>query len=145
GVLAGGLAHDFNNLLVAILGNADLGLRDVSPGAPGRMALENVRAAGLRAAELTDQLLAYAGRGGVSTTTVPPAPLVRELLQISAPHMPANIAVEVDLPDDLAVRGDAAQLRQVVLNLIHNARDALGGRPGRIAITGSTLRHDGAP
>ena len=70
GVLAGGLAHDFNNLLVAILGNADLGLRDTLPGTPGHTALENIRDAGLRAAELTDQLLAYAGRGSVSSARV---------------------------------------------------------------------------
>ena len=52
GVLAGGLAHDFNNLLVAILGNTDLALREIAPTAPGRSALENIRNAGLRAAEL---------------------------------------------------------------------------------------------
>src|SRR5687767_7527905 len=56
GVLAGGLAHDFNNLLVAVLGNADLALREVPEGKPGRAALDNIRIAGLRAAELTDQL-----------------------------------------------------------------------------------------
>ena len=145
GVLAGGLAHDFNNLLVAILGNADLGLRDTKPGAPGRMSLENIRNASLRAAELTDQLLAYAGHGGVSSTRVAPAPLVDELLRISAPRMPANIAVRVEIPDDLGIRGDAAQIRQVILNLIGNARDAIGSRGGTIVIEATALDHDGKP
>ena len=145
GVLAGGLAHDFNNLLVAILGNADLGLRDTPPGAPGRSSLENIRHASLRAAELTDQLLAYAGRGGVSSTRVAPGPLVEELLRISAPRMPANIAVTVDIPDSFGIRGDAAQIRQVFLNLIGNARDAIGIRGGTIAITGRALKYDGIP
>jgi PAS domain S-box-containing protein len=145
GVLAGGLAHDFNNLLVAILGNADLGLREIKSGAPGRLALENIRNASLRAAELTDQLLAYAGKGGVSSMRVAPSSLVEELLRISAPQMPANIAVCVDIPDDLGIRGDAAQVRQVLLNLIGNARDAIGTRGGSIRIKAAAVDHDGQP
>jgi two-component system, cell cycle sensor histidine kinase and response regulator CckA len=144
GVLAGGLAHDFNNLLVAILGNADLGLRDIPPGAPGRAALDNVRSAGLRAAELTNQLLAYAGRGGVSSARVVPAPIVDELLRISAARMPANAVATVNIPDDLTIRGDAGQFRQVVLNLLGNARDALGDAGGTIALTARALRLDGS-
>lgn len=144
GVLAGGLAHDFNNLLVAILGNADLGLRDIPPGSPGRAALENVRSAGLRAAELTDQLLAYAGRGGVSLARVVVAPLVEELLRISAARMPANAVTRVDIPPDLAIRGDAGQFRQVILNLVGNARDALGARGGTIALTARPILLDGS-
>lgn len=145
GVLAGGLAHDFNNLLVAILGNADLGLRDTSPGAPGRLALENIRHASLRAAELTDQLLAYAGRGGVGMKRVETGAVVDELLRISAPTMPANVAVAVDIPKGLAIRGDAAQIRQVLLNLIANARDALDGGGGTISITAVPSHHRGFP
>jgi PAS domain S-box-containing protein len=145
GVLAGGLAHDFNNLLVAILGNADLGLRDIPAGAPGRAALENVRSAGLRAAELTNQLLAYAGRGGVSSARVIPAPIVDELLRISAARMPANATATVDIPADLVIHGDAGQFRQVVLNLLGNARDALGDAGGTISLTARPVRLDGNP
>jgi len=144
GVLAGGLAHDFNNLLVAILGNADLALRDISPGTPGRAALENIRNASLRAAELTDQLLAYAGRGSVSSERVVPKPLVEELLRISSPQTATNVAIEVDIAPTLAIRGDAAQVRQVVMNLIANARDALGDRGGHIRITATHVVLDGS-
>ncbi|MGE0397495.1 MAG: PAS domain S-box protein [Kofleriaceae bacterium] len=143
GVLAGGLAHDFNNLLVAILGNADLGLRDIAPGAPGRAALENIRNAGLRAAELTDQLLAYAGRGTVSRGRVAPKALVQELLRISSPQTPTNIAIEVDIADALALRGEEAQVRQVMMNLITNARDAVAEKGGHIRITANEVVLDG--
>jgi len=143
GVLAAGLAHDFNNLLAVILGNADLALREVAPRGPGRVPLENIRNASLRAAEVTDQLLAYAGRGGVASTRVSPCPVVEELLRISAPTLPTNIEVRVDIDRNLVLRGDPSQIRQVMLNLINNARDALGARGGTIAITGLMYHHDG--
>jgi PAS domain S-box-containing protein len=144
GVLAGGLAHDFNNLLVAILGNADLALRDVPRGTPGRASIENIRTASLRAAELTDQLLAYAGRGVASTTAVSPRPLVEELLRIAAPTFPDNVGTRVDIPDQLVLRGDPTAVRQAVLNLIGNARDAIGPRGGAIAISARPITHDGS-
>jgi len=144
GVLAGGLAHDFNNLLVAVIGNADLALRDIPPGTPGRNAIVNIRDAGLAAAELTHQLLAYAGRGGVGTTRVFPAAVVDELLRITATSTPENITITADIPRELSVRGDPAQLRQVLMNLITNARDALTDG-GRVAIRARSVQHDGAP
>ncbi len=144
GVLAGGLAHDFNNLLVAILGNADLALRDIGPRGPGRAPLENIQQAGLRGAELIEQLLAYVGHRGVASTRVSPSPVIEELIRITAPTMPRNIELRVEIASDLVLRGDASQIRQVLLNLMNNARDALGSRGGTIAITGQLLRHDGA-
>ncbi len=143
GVLAGGLAHDFNNLLVGVLGNADLAMREIPRGAPGRGAVEAVREAGLRAAELTNQLLAYAGRGGAGNVRVHPAELVDELLRITAPSNPPNVKFEIDVPHGLALRGDPSQVRQVLLNLIANARDALGDRGGTIRIAAVAYHHDG--
>jgi PAS domain S-box-containing protein len=143
GVLAGGLAHDFNNLLVAVIGSAELALREIAPGAPGRSAIESIRDAGLRAAELTGQLLAYAGQSGAGTMRVYPARVVDELLRIGASTIPATVHVAVDIPPDLALRGDPAQLRQVLLNLIYNARDAIGERAGTIAIRGQLVEHGG--
>jgi two-component system, cell cycle sensor histidine kinase and response regulator CckA len=144
GVLAGGLAHDFNNLLLAVIGNADLALRDIPRGIPGRAAIETIRDAGLRAAELTDQLLTVSGRGPAGTTRVYPTELVEELVRITAPSIPESIRVDVDIPRELALRGDPAQLRQVMLNLISNARDALAGSAGVIAIRARLIEHDGS-
>jgi PAS domain S-box-containing protein len=145
GVLAGGLAHDFNNLLVAVLGNADLALREISTDKPGRTAIENIRVAGLRAAELTDQLLAYAGRGGAGTARVEPGLLLEELLRILAPAIPDHVRIHTDFSGKLAVRGDPAQLRQVLLNLVNNAKDALGGRGGEITVRSEAVHLDGTP
>jgi two-component system, cell cycle sensor histidine kinase and response regulator CckA len=145
GVLAGGLAHDFNNLLVAVLGNADLGLREIREGKTPRAALDNIRTAGLRAAELTEQLLAYAGRGGAGTTRVEPGLVLEELVRIIAPSVPGDVKITTDVPLKLAVRSDPAQLRQVLLNLINNARDALAGRGGEITVRASAQHVTGEP
>ena len=144
GVLAGGLAHDFNNLLVAILGNADLALRELPRGMPGRAAIENVRDAGLRAAELTHQLLTFSGKAGAGTTRIAPAQVVDELLRILGPSLPPAIAITSEIPAALQLRADPGQLRQVLLNLITNARDAVISNGGSIALRGSLVDHDGA-
>ncbi len=148
GVLAGGLAHDFNNLLVAILGNAELALRDLPVASPAHQLVDNVRHAGRRAAELTDQLLAFAGRSAAQLVEVKARPMIDELVRITGPTMPAGVDVRVDVPAELAVRAAPSQLRQALLNLIANARDAVAstGASGRgIAVTAQQVDLDGAP
>jgi two-component system, cell cycle sensor histidine kinase and response regulator CckA len=143
GVLAGGLAHDFNNLLVAILGNADLALRDP---AGGRDLVANIRVAAMRAGELTQQLLAYAGGEHRVVVDVDVAPMVSELVGLLAPTTPADVALRGDVPPGLpAVRADASQLRQVILNLITNARDATTARGGDVRVEAWLVHHDGSP
>jgi two-component system cell cycle sensor histidine kinase/response regulator CckA len=148
GVLAGGLAHDFNNMLVAVIGNADLALRDLPRGMPGRAAVENIRDAGMRAAELTHQLLTFAGRAGAGTTRLSPAIVIEELLRIMAPTMPPEVSITAGIPANLSLRADPAQFRQVLLNLLTNARDSLvgsGKTRGTITVRGELVENDGMP
>lgn len=126
GLLAGGVAHDFNNLLVGVLGNADLALR--LPEATGelRAHLERIKASAVLAAELTRQMLAYSGKGPVVVRTLDLDQLTREMTNLVSISLPAGARLEVDLAGNLpGFEGDAAQVRQIIMNLVTNAADAI--------------------
>ena len=134
GVLAGGIAHDFNNLLTGILGNACLLQLDAAAGASER--LKAIVESSERAAALTRQLLAYAGKGQFQITDFDVSGLVRSSADLIRLSIPKNIDVRLDVPGDLpSVRGDSSQIQQVVMNLVINAAEAIGGREdGRVSI-----------
>ena len=135
GVLAGGVAHDFNNMLAAILGNTGVALMELGPEHPSRAPLGDVEVAANRAAELCRGLLAYAGRGRTHTEHIPLNGLVEEMERLIDAGRRKNAELVFDLdPSRPAVEGDAAQLRQVVLNLITNASDALGPSGGQVRV-----------
>ena len=126
GLLAGGIAHDFNNLLVGVLTNASLALLDLPAGHDARDAVEDIERAAQRAADLTRQLLAYAGKGRYVVEPVEISSLVREMAQLLRAAIARKVALRLDLADGLpTVLGDATQLRQIVMNLITNASDAM--------------------
>jgi PAS domain S-box-containing protein len=121
GVLAGGIAHDFNNLLTGIMGNAGLARRAVLAGKSQLAAarLRDVLDASERAADLTRQLLAYAGKG-------------RFVIQ---PVDPCKLVSEVSTPEDCPlVEADRAQLQQLVMNLVINGGEAIGDEPGTLTV-----------
>lgn len=138
GVLAGGIAHDFNNLLVSVLANAELALRSLSGQADGADAAERVtdiRNAALHAAELTNQMLAYSGRAHFDVRPISLTALVLDMTHLLGSSLSKKAHVVYDLEPELpAVQADIAQLRQVIMNLITNASDALGDRAGVIAV-----------
>jgi two-component system cell cycle sensor histidine kinase/response regulator CckA len=135
GVLAGGIAHDFNNLLTGILGNVSLAMAKLPPGSDLAVSLGRVERAAERAAELTNQMLAYAGKGSFVTGSVSMNGVVQELVPLlqSSISKKARLELELDatLPD---IEGDRSQVEQVVMNLITNASDALREREGRITL-----------
>jgi PAS domain S-box-containing protein len=136
GVLAGGIAHDFNNLLVSVLGNAGLALAELDPASPARSRLSDIELAAQRAAELTRQMLAYAGRGRFVVQRLNLSEIVGELVTLLRTVVARTAEIDVRLADGLPdVEADPSQLRQVVMNLVTNAADALASAAGRIEIT----------
>jgi signal transduction histidine kinase/ActR/RegA family two-component response regulator len=135
GVLAGGIAHDFNNLLVAIMGNAGLALLDLPEDSPARASIMDVEIASRRAGELARQMLAYSGRSRFRIEPVELPDLVRELLTLLQVSIGKGVALKLHLADEpIVVDADAAQLRQVVMNLVINAADAIHDRRGTVTI-----------
>ncbi|MCG8590865.1 MAG: response regulator [Proteobacteria bacterium] len=136
GVLAGGIAHDFNNLLVAVLGNAELALSQLAPTSAAREELEQIHAASVRAAELCKQMLAYSGKARFVIEDVDLAEIAREMTQLLEISISKNVELVYDFADGLLpVRADATQVRQVLMNLITNASEAMEGRRGVITIS----------
>jgi len=135
GVLAGGVAHDFNNLLVGVLGNAELVLSSTPPESSAAEALVHIREAAMRAAELCRQLLTYTGQEAAHRESLNMSELVRGITALL--KTPGGTQrVHYDLMGDLPpVRADATQLRQITMNLVTNATEALEDRPGTVRIT----------
>jgi PAS domain S-box-containing protein len=142
GLLAGGIAHDFNNLLVGVLSNASLALLDLDEHSPARQTVLEIERTAQRAADLTRQLLAYSGKGRFVVEPLQLSALAAEMAQLLRTVVSKDAALELELDESLPlILGDATQLRQVIMNLITNASDALQGRHGRITVR--TRRQDG--
>jgi len=145
GVLAGGIAHDFNNLLMAILGYTELTLAGLPPDSAAREDVKEIETAARRAAELTRQMLAYSGKGRFEIRSLDLNDLVREMgdiLQISVSKKASlRFQPAAALP---AVEADPAQLRQVVMNLIVNASEAIGEEGGTVTVSTGLLEADAA-
>ncbi len=145
GVLAGGIAHDFNNILTAILGNASLARLEVAPDSLANEYLEHIENASLRAADICRQMLDYSGKGRFEVQRLDLSSIVEDtkhLLQIS---ISKKAQLKFNLPSGLApVLADPTQLRQVIMNLVINASEAIGNQNGVIAVTTGTFQADQA-
>ncbi|HVO12240.1 MAG TPA: PAS domain S-box protein [Vicinamibacteria bacterium] len=134
GRLAGGVAHDFNNLLTAIMGNADLALRHLQPGDPQYHRLREINAAAESAAALTRQLLAFSRKQVIEPRVLDVNTLVSRLEKLLRRLIGEDVDLSLDLEAVLpAVRVDAGQFEQVLVNLVVNARDAMPGG-GRLSV-----------
>jgi len=143
GVLAGGIAHDFNNLLTGIIGNANLASLDLPPQSTIRNNLRQIEIASQRAAELCQQMLAYAGKGRFVVQPVELGVLVQNTVPLLQASISKRAKLRFELQPELpAVLSDPTQMRQIVMNLVINASEALGDRDGEIAIATSLIQPD---
>jgi len=140
GVLASGVAHDFNNLLGSILADSELLLGDLAKNSDVREGAERIKTVAIRAAEIVRELMAYAGQENPVLAPVDLSNLVTEMLHLLKVSISKRATLNLDLPPCLpAVLGSAAQICQVVLNLITNASEALGQNEGTISVAVSRV------
>ncbi|MBK7366904.1 MAG: PAS domain S-box protein [Candidatus Eisenbacteria bacterium] len=145
GLLAGGVAHDFNNILTSILGHADLARTTVPAGTPMRESLDQIVVGARSAAELTRQMLAYAGRGSLTRRPLVLSETIAEMGQLLQVSIGKRTTLHYEFAAGVpAIEGDEAQLRQVVMNLILNASEAIGDTSGAITVglRARTLTHE---
>jgi len=145
GILAGGIAHDFNNILMAIMGNAAIASRSLSDAVPAKMMLKRIEEASHRASDLCKQMLAYSGKGHFVVKPLSLSTLVGEMTRLMEVSIHKDIELSYQLAEQLPmVEADAAQIQQVVLNLITNANEAIGEKAGVITFATGVIDADAA-
>lgn len=137
GLLAGGIAHDFNNLLTSILGNTSLALGTLPAAHPAEELLSQVVFASERAAQLTRQILAYAGKGHFALETIDLSELVRKISDPIRASIPGTVQLRLELGSQLPpIKADSARLEQLVMSLAINGAEAIGeGNTGTLRLT----------
>ena len=144
GVLAGGIAHDFNNLLTSIMGNAELALSEVPADHPVCELLEEIEVASKRAAELSGHMLAYSGHGKFVVEDINLNTIISDLSSFMDSSVTQRAKIICDLKNDLPpLRGDTTEIRQLALNLVANASDAIGESGGEIVVRTGVRYCDG--
>jgi PAS domain S-box-containing protein len=138
GVLAGGIAHDFNNILAIIIGYCGLTKMDYKNAEVNIIEIEK---AAERAAGLCRQMLAYAGKAQLTKTQINMNMLVNEMVSMMKSTLPLNAFIKLDLSTRIpTISGDASQLRQIVMNLVINASEAIGKVQGEIRVSLANTR-----
>ncbi|MBI5094887.1 MAG: response regulator [Candidatus Hydrogenedentes bacterium] len=136
GILAGGIAHDFNNILTSILGNAELAMLELPETTPAHANMRNIELSARRAAELTRQMLAYSGKGRFLIQQIRIPDEVREMIPLLGVSISKKCTLTCRFAENVpVVVGDASQIRQVIMNLIVNASEAIGDNVGEITIS----------
>ena len=143
GVLAGGIAHDFNNLLTSILGNAGLANMSIPAGSDAYNCVDQIITASMRAADLCKQMLAYSGRGRFVVQRLNLSELVEQTTQMLQISISKKAILRFHLEKGIpAIEVDATQIRQIVMNLVINASEAIGDRSGVISLATGLTRVD---
>ncbi len=137
GVLSGGIAHDFNNILAIIMGYCSLTKMDYETAEHN---IQEIEKAAERAAALCRQMLAYAGKAQLAMSQLNMCTLLDEMVTMLKATLPQNAEINLDLPTDIPfINGDASQIRQIVMNLIINASEAIGKEHGEIQVSLATI------
>lgn len=143
GVLAGGIAHDFNNILMAVLGHCELALRRLAKESPAKDNIEQIKNSANKAADLANQMLAYSGKGKFIVEPLDLSKIADEMQQMLTVSISKKAILRYEFAPSLpSVEADATQMRQVILNLVINASDAIGDKSGVIALTTGVLDCD---
>jgi signal transduction histidine kinase len=133
-LMVNGIAHDFNNLLGGIVATSELML-ELPDDMPTAEPVKSIKAAAMQATKIVRQLQTYAGHGQAALEPVSFSGLVEEMLYLLQVTIPKNASLKTDLAADLPpVMANAAQMRQVILNLVVNAAEALSTEPGVITV-----------
>ncbi len=142
GQLAGGIAHDFNNLLTAMIGFCDLLLLRHKAGDPSFSDIMQVKQNANRASNLVRQLLAFSRQQTLQAKVLDVTDVLSDLLHLMQRLIGANISLNIKHGQNLwAVKTDEGQLEQVLINLVVNARDAMGSN-GRLDIITENYTND---
>ncbi len=145
GLMAGGIAHDFNNILMAVLGNVELAKLETPESSPVYEYLKDIDKASCRAAELARQMLIYSGRGHASIQGIDLNEMVNDMTSILKVSLGKKIQLAYELEPDLPlVDGDLTQMRQVLMNLVINASEAIGQDNGTITLKTGVIQYDKA-
>lgn len=140
GVMAGGIAHDFNNLLTGMLGQASLAKFKLAQGLPAEEQINKTITAAERAADLTRQLLAYAGKGVFQVGPLDLNQLIRENVNLLQTALPNHTDLQLDLASNLPLmEADRGQIQQLVMNLVINAAEAGQAGRGYVGISTQTV------
>ena len=145
GVLAGAIAHDFNDLLTVILGNLDLAMANLAKDASIRSYLQELDRAARQAADHCRQMIAYAGKGRFVIQKLDLNQLMQEMIYMLEVSVSKKSQLHYNFATDLpSIQADATQMRQVILNLVVNASEAIGERSGDVTIATGVMNCDRA-
>jgi len=143
GTLANGIAHDFNNLLGGVLAQAELGLGELAAGSNPEAELKAIRDVALRGSEIVRELMIYAGKESAVLGLTDVSQIAEEMLELLKVSVSKHAVLKADLSKDLAaVRANPAQVRQILMNLVTNASEAMGDQDGVIRVTTSCVKLD---
>ncbi len=140
GVLAGGIAHEFNNLFMSLQGNVELAMLEVPADSPAAERLAMVEATAQRAARLTREMLDYSGRGPLAVQPIDLSALIRGMKHLIKAATGDRIDLRLDLAEGLPkVEGDGKQLKQVIMNLVTNAAEAMSKQGNTLTLHTSAV------